>query len=79
MSVDAGLTYPSFADLQLKEPMIKAASHAYLAADSTKINCTLLTRLGSPDMIHRFITDNGTTATDARAFEERGIRLLIAR
>ena len=27
VALDAGLTYPSFADLQLKEAMIKAASH----------------------------------------------------
>ena len=33
-----GLTYPSFADLQLKEAMIKAAARIHLVADSTKIN-----------------------------------------
>jgi DeoR/GlpR family transcriptional regulator of sugar metabolism len=32
VGLDSGLTYPSFADLQLKEAMIKAASHVYLVA-----------------------------------------------
>jgi DeoR/GlpR family transcriptional regulator of sugar metabolism len=78
VALDAGLTYPSFADLQLKEAMIKAASHVYLVADSTKINKSSFTRLGSLDVIHSFITDAGIGATDADAFRKRGIELLIA-
>ena len=79
VALDAGLTYPSFADLQLKEAMIKAASHVYLVADSTKINRSSFTRLGALEVVHSFITDDGITDKDAKEFERRGIEVLIAR
>ncbi|WP_313613023.1 DeoR/GlpR family DNA-binding transcription regulator [Agrobacterium sp.] len=79
VALDAGLTYPSFADLQLKEAMIKAAAHVYLVADSTKINKSSFTRLGSLDVIHSFVTDDGISDRDAREFEKRGIEVLIAK
>lgn len=78
VALDTGLTYPSFADLQLKEAMIKAAAHVYLVADSTKINRSSFTRLGSLDVIHSFITDDGISDRDAKEFEKRGIELLVA-
>ena len=62
---DSGLTYPSFADLQLKEAMIKAASHVYLVADSTKVNKSSFTRLGALEVIQTFITDSDITDADA--------------
>jgi DeoR/GlpR family transcriptional regulator of sugar metabolism len=76
---DSGLTYPSFADLQLKEAMIKAASHVYLVADSTKINKSSFTRLGSLDMIQSFITDDAISETDQAEFQRCGIEVMIAR
>jgi DeoR/GlpR family transcriptional regulator of sugar metabolism len=79
VALDTGLTYPSFADLELKEAMIRAASHVYLVADSTKINKTSFTRLGSLEVIHTFITDDGISDADAKAFESRGIDLMIAK
>ncbi|MCF1710767.1 DeoR/GlpR family DNA-binding transcription regulator [Tabrizicola sp. J26] len=79
VALDAGLTYPSFADLQLKEAMIKAASHVYLVADSSKINKSSFTRLGSLEVLHSFITDDGISDADAKEFERRGIEVLIAR
>ncbi|MGJ8583970.1 MAG: DeoR/GlpR family DNA-binding transcription regulator [Marinosulfonomonas sp.] len=79
VALDSGLTYPSFADLQLKEAMIRATSHVYLVADSTKINKSSFTRLGSLDVIHSFITDDGISDADAKEFERRGIELLIAK
>jgi DeoR/GlpR family transcriptional regulator of sugar metabolism len=78
VALDAGLTYPSFADLQLKEAMIKAASHVYLVADSSKINKSSFTRLGALEVVHSFITDDGISDRDAKAFEARGIEMLIA-
>jgi DeoR/GlpR family transcriptional regulator of sugar metabolism len=78
VALDTGLTYPSFADLQLKQAMIRAASRVYLVADSTKINRPSFTRLGALDLIHSFITDEGIRADDVRAFEARGIEVIIA-
>jgi DeoR/GlpR family transcriptional regulator of sugar metabolism len=79
VDLDAGLTYPSFADLQLKEAMIKAAAHVYLVADSTKIGKSSFTRLGSLDVIHSLITDDGISDRVAKEFERRGVEVLIAR
>jgi DeoR/GlpR family transcriptional regulator of sugar metabolism len=79
VSLESGLTYPSFADLQLKEAMIRAASHVYLVADSTKINRTSFTRLGTLDVINSFITDDGIRDEDVREFERRGIEVIVAR
>jgi DeoR/GlpR family transcriptional regulator of sugar metabolism len=78
VSIEGGLTYPSFADLRLKEAMIKAASHVYLVADSTKINRSSFTRLGALDILHSFITDDGISDADAQAFERLGLELIIA-
>jgi len=79
VSLDAGLTYPSFADLQLKQAMIKAAERVYLVADSTKINKSSFTRLGALEVVHAFITDDGISDADVQALERRGIEVLIAR
>lgn len=78
VSVEAGLTYPSFADLPIKEAMIKAAREVYLVADSTKVNRNSFTRLGGLDLIHAFITDEGLADSDANAIERLGIRIIIA-
>lgn len=79
VALDTGLTYPSFADLQLKMAMIKAASHVYLVADSTKINRPSFTRLGNLDVIQSFITDDGISDADVAAFERMGIEVLVAK
>ena len=79
VGVETGLTYPSFADLELKKAMIEAASHVYLVADSTKVNKSSFTRLGALELINSFITDEGISDKDAKEFERRGIEVLIAR
>lgn len=73
-----GLTYPSFADLQLKQAMIRAAQHVVLVADATKINKPSFTRLGDLDLVQTFITDDGISDEQAKEFEARGIELMIA-
>ncbi|HZZ61568.1 MAG TPA: DeoR/GlpR family DNA-binding transcription regulator [Roseiarcus sp.] len=78
VALESGLTYPSLADLQVKQAMIRAASHVYLVVDSTKINRSSFTRLGPLDVIHSVITDDGIRAEDVRAFENRGIKVIIA-
>lgn len=78
VAIETGLTYPSFADLQLKLAMIKAASRVYLVADSTKINRPSFTRLGNLDVIQSFITDDGIADADVQAFERLGIEVLVA-
>ena len=78
VAIDAGLTYPSFADLELKKAMIRAATHTYLVADSTKINLSSFTRLSTLEVVNTFITDDGISDADAQAFEALGIEVLVA-
>lgn len=78
VSFEAGLTYPSMADLYVKRAMIKAASQVYLVADSTKIGRTSFSSLGPIEMIHGFITDDGISDADRDAFEAKGIRVIVA-
>lgn len=79
VSMDAGLTYPSFADLPIKRAMIKAASEVLLVADSTKVNNNSFTMLGGLDLVNTFVTDDGLSDKAAGAFEKAGIRIIIAR
>ncbi|WP_299843785.1 DeoR/GlpR family DNA-binding transcription regulator [uncultured Jannaschia sp.] len=78
VAIEAGLTYPSFADLRLKQAMIRAATHTYLVADSSKINRASFTRLSDLEVVNTFITDDGIDDADAQAFERLGIEMLIA-
>jgi DeoR/GlpR family transcriptional regulator of sugar metabolism len=78
VSVEAGLTYPSFADLPIKQAMIKAASEVYLVADSTKVNRNSFTRLCGLELIHAFITDDGISDLQAKAIESMGIKIIVA-
>jgi DeoR/GlpR family transcriptional regulator of sugar metabolism len=55
-----------------------AASRVYLVADSTKIGRTSFSSLGSIDLIHGFITDDGISDADRAEFEKRGIEVVIA-
>ncbi|MDO8361151.1 MAG: DeoR/GlpR family DNA-binding transcription regulator [Devosia sp.] len=79
ISFEAGLTYPSMADLYVKRAMIKAASQVYLVADSTKIGRTSFSSLGPIELIHCLVTDEGISDDDRANFEARGIKVIVAR
>jgi len=78
ISLEAGLTYPSMADLPVKRAMIKAASRVCLVADSSKIGVTSFTSLGSLEVIHQLITDDGIRDEDRAAIEALGIEVIVA-
>ena len=78
VSFDAGLTFPSLADLHVKRAMIKSAARVYLAADSSKIGRTSFSSLGGIELIHGLITDEGIRDEDKAAFERAGIEVFVA-
>jgi len=78
ISFDAGLTYPGIGDIYVKRAMIKAASHVYLLADSTKIGRVSFSSLGGVELAHTLITDDGISEADRAEFERRGVNVLIA-
>ena len=78
ISFEAGLTYPAIGDIYVKRAMVKAASHVYLLADSTKIGRVSFSSLGGIELVHTLITDSGITDADREAFERRGVEVLVA-
>ncbi|WDR06016.1 DeoR/GlpR family DNA-binding transcription regulator [Devosia rhodophyticola] len=78
ISFDAGLTYPAIGDIYVKRAMVKAASHIYLLADSTKIGRVSFSALGAVDLVHTLITDSGISAADRAEFERRGVEVIVA-
>ncbi|WP_245895027.1 DeoR/GlpR family DNA-binding transcription regulator [Devosia submarina] len=79
VSFGVGLTYPAIGDIYVKRAMIKAASHVYLLADSTKIGRVSFSALGGVEMVNTLITDEGISDADRAEFERRGVEVLIAR
>lgn len=77
-SLDAGLTFPAFADLYVKRAMIKAAREIILVADSAKIGRVSFAALGPLSLLHRLITDAGIRDEDRVAIEKMGIEITIA-
>jgi DeoR/GlpR family transcriptional regulator of sugar metabolism len=78
ISFEAGLTYPSLADLHVKRAMIKSAHRVYLVADTTKIGRVSLASLGGLDLVHVFITDDAIRDEDRRRLEAAGVDVRIA-
>lgn len=78
ISFEAGLTYPSLADLHVKRAMIKSARRVYLVADSTKIGRVSLSSLGGLDLVHVFITDDGIRDEDRQRLEASGMEVCVA-
>ena len=78
VSFDVGLTYPAIGDIYVKRAMVKAASHVYLLADSTKIGRVSFSALGGVEMVHTLITDDGISDENRAEFERRGVEVIIA-
>jgi DeoR/GlpR family transcriptional regulator of sugar metabolism len=79
VSFEVGLTYPAIGDIYVKRAMVKAASHVYLLADSTKIGRVSFSALGEVELVHTLITDEGIRDEDRAEFEKRGVEVIIAR
>ncbi|MBD3239539.1 MAG: DeoR family transcriptional regulator [Chitinivibrionales bacterium] len=77
--LEAGLTYPGFADLPVKRAMIAAAYEVYLVADSTKIGRRSLATLGGVGLLSAVITDDGIGSDVRAGFENAGVRVIVAR
>lgn len=78
VSSEAGLTYPSLADLHVKRAMIESAEKVFLVADSSKIGRTSFSALAGIDVIDTLITDEGIPDKQRAAFETAGIQVIIA-
>ena len=78
LSLEAGLSYPGFADLIVKKAMVEAASEVVLLADSTKIGKVAFAALGPVDLAQYLVTDDGISDADRQALEARGLKVIVA-
>jgi DeoR/GlpR family transcriptional regulator of sugar metabolism len=78
VSFEAGLTYPGFNDLPVKEAMIHSARQVILLADSTKIGRSAFAALGKIELLDTIVTDAGISGEDIRRFEQLGIQVVVA-
>lgn len=77
VSIDEGLTFPSFSDIPVKRAMIESANEVILVADSSKIGRRSLSALGGIDLIDIFVTDSGIDDQHRKDFEAAGIRVMV--
>jgi DeoR/GlpR family transcriptional regulator of sugar metabolism len=78
VSVKAGLTYPSFEEVDAKRAMIAAATEVILLADHSKFGRASLVRIANIDAVHKIITTPGVDPAEADAIRDLGIELIIA-
>lgn len=77
VSVEGGLTYPLFEEVDAKRAMIEAASEVILLADHSKFGRQALVRVAPITAVHRIITTPGIDPTEATAIRDLGIELII--
>ncbi len=78
VDVEGGLSFPSLSDIAVKKAMIAAAQEVCLVADSSKIGQRSFCKLGDIDLIDMLITDAGINDQQVKAFENAGIKVIIA-
>lgn len=76
-SLKAGLSYPSFSDILLKEAMIKSAKTIYLLADSSKLEKIQFASLGYLNKIDYLITDSGIEKNYLKQLNDAGIKTIV--
>ncbi|MHA7985659.1 DeoR/GlpR family DNA-binding transcription regulator [Rathayibacter sp. CAU 1779] len=58
--------------------MARRADHAVLVADSSKIGRRAFATVGDPGAFDTIITDDGITTGQRKAFEDAGVRVIVA-
>jgi DeoR/GlpR family transcriptional regulator of sugar metabolism len=78
VSAKAGLTYPSFEEVDAKRAMIEAASEVILLADHSKFGRESLVRVAPIDAVHRIVTSPGVDPDELAAIRDRGVEVIVA-
>jgi DeoR/GlpR family transcriptional regulator of sugar metabolism len=78
VSARAGLTYPSFEEVDAKRAMIEAASEVILLADHSKFGRESLVRVAPIDAVHRIVTSPGVDPDELAAIRDRGVEVIVA-
>jgi DeoR family fructose operon transcriptional repressor len=78
VSIEAGLTYPSFDEVAVKRAMIAAASEVILLADHTKFGQKALVKVAPIDVLTHVVTTLGNNSEAVASLRERGIDVIVA-
>ena len=78
VSIDGGLSYPSFDEVSVKRAMISAASEVVLIADHSKFGRDSLVRVAPLSAVDRVITTSGIETSQVKAMEDHGLEVSIA-
>ncbi len=78
VSIDAGLTYPSFDEVVGKRAMIEAASEVTLLADHSKFGRHSLVRVAPLTAVDRVITSAGIDEATVASIRDLGVEVVVA-
>ena len=77
ISAEKGITEPSLLGAEIKTAMIKSAEEVIIVTDHSKIGKILLASVIPAEGINKLITDDGISSRDKKAFEEKGIEVIV--
>jgi DeoR family transcriptional regulator, fructose operon transcriptional repressor len=78
ITIDGGLTYPSFEEVAVKRAMIDAATEVVLLADHSKFGHNSLVRVSPLDVVSTIVTSADCDPATVAAIREMGIEVLVA-
>lgn len=78
ISIEGGLTYPSFEEAAVKRAMIASASEVILLVDSSKFGRDSMVRVAPLELVTRIITDPGVDRQMVDHLHDIGVELVIA-
>ena len=76
-SVEAGLTYPSFAEVAVKRAMLAAGSEVTLLADGSKYGRNSMVRIAPLTAVQRIITSPPIPLEERERITDLGIELVV--
>ena len=77
LSISKGLTDPCLLSAQIKSSMINSANELIIVTDHSKIGKIEFASVASVEVINKLIVDDGISPEDVKAFEEKGIEVII--
>jgi DeoR family fructose operon transcriptional repressor len=78
VSLEGGLTYPSFEEAAVKRAMIAAASEVVLLADQSKFGRDSLVRVAPLDVLGKIVTSPGVDSALIGHLGDLGIEVIVA-
>ena len=79
ISLTEGLSNADLLDAQIKIAMISVAKEVIVVADHKKVGQVHFAPVASITAVHKLVIDDGISPEEVKAFEEKGIEVIVAR